>query len=117
MVKKFDPEFFRSKVFTRPVVPDPERVIPGHQDLTRQMVGEPALREIYGRNASFFPACPDCGIEVGPGEDFEEVVIGDLLQEKIILCGITATYRVHNTCTCPPRSELLKRIVTAIMDL
>lgn len=116
-VRNFDPAFFKSRMFTRPAVPDPERVIPGHQDMTRQMVGEPALRAIYGRNGKFQPTCPDCGIEVGPGEPCEEVVIGDQLMEKIILSGVTATYRVHPGCTCPPREDLLRRLVCAILDL
>lgn len=109
-------EFFRVPELGKPAVQDPERVIPGHQDLTRQMVGEPALRLIYGKNGNFFPCCPDCGIEVGPGEEFDEVVIGDQLAERVILCGLTATYRVHKSCECPERGELLKRICVAILN-
>lgn len=89
----------------------------GTEDMTRQMVGEPALRQIYKRGARRMPCCPGCGLEVGPCEEHIDITIGENFLEQFLLAGLTVTYRAHAICDEVPREELFRRTMTYIVSM
>ena len=108
-------EFFQAPTNPgRPAIQNPDKKVPGNQDLTRQMMGEPALRVIYGRKGKRMPVCPDCGVEVGPGEDCFEVELGKDPVQGFLLMGMVVTYRYHARCEEIPWEEAVKRTVQAM---